>query len=272
MTAPHDRSTAFSETGWCRFAWDERLADWAGCTLPYARQSVTDPVFADWHRYGGTWFAGVNALPNDATGAVPGGDPLSGDAVDFIRRDLGLGDLGNGMPWDRAQISVCYPGYPQRMQGESNAVFEFRVKRDAAHVDGLLREGDERRRRLKEYHAFILGIPLVDFSADASPFCVWEGSHLIFGDWFRETFASLPIEQWEQVDITEGYHRTRKHVFETCRRVTIHAKPGEAYLAHRHILHGMAPWADNASAGPDGRMIAYFRPPLANPIEWLNPA
>ncbi len=262
-------AAAFDTKGWCRFPYDPRLAEWVAATLPPARATVTDPAFAEWHRYGGTWFAGVNALANDATGAVPGGPPVSGQAVDFIRDALGLAGLGAGIPWDRAQVSVCYPGYPCRMAGESDAVFEFRVNRDAAHVDGLLREGPERRRRLKEYHAFILGIPLVEYSPDAAPFSVWEGSHLVFQRWFRETFEHLPPAQWEDLDITDGYQRVRREVFETCRRVTLHARPGEAYLAHRHILHGMAPWGENAGAGPDGRMIAYFRPALEDPLQWL---
>lgn len=270
MNTPHDRASAFAKKGWCRFAHDQRLDEWIGCVMPHARSTVTDPAFAEWHRYGGTWFAGVNVLPNDPAGAVAGGPSLAGAAVDFLRNELGLSGLGTEIPWDRAQISVCYPGYPQRMQGESETVFEFRLNRDAAHVDGLLREGAGRRRRLKEFHAFILGIPLSVHSDGAAPFSVWEGSHIIFGNWFRETFADLPVDRWGELDITDGYQRIRREVFETCRRVTIHAKPGEAYLAHRHILHGMAPWGENAAAGPDGRMIAYFRPALPNPSDWLH--
>lgn len=269
MTAPSDFMVPFREKGWCKFPHDKHVADWIASALPYARAAVTDPDFAEWHRYEGTWFAGVNALPNDAAGAVPDGPPVSGQAVDFIRDALGLADLGKSMPWDRAQISVCYPGYPKPMPGESKAVFDFRRNRDAAHVDGLLREGTDRRRRLKEYHAFIFGIPLVEYSKDAAPFSLWEGSHLIFGDWFRETFADLPSERWGEIDITDEYQRTRSKVFETCRRVTVHAKPGEAYLAHRQILHGMATWGEKAEAGPDGRMIAYFRPALTDSARWL---
>ena len=260
----------FNAKGWCRFTYDRRLADWIASALPHARATLTDPAFETWHRYGGTWFAGVNALPNDGTGAVPGGPPVSGMAVDFIRGELGLRQMGAALPWDRAQVSVCYPGYPMPMEGESKAVFDFRRNRDAAHVDGLLREGPERRRRLKEFHAFILGIPLVEYSENAAPFSLWEGSHLLFGDWFRKTFAHLPVEQWAEIDITEGYQRLRKQVFETCKRITIHAHPGEAYLAHRHILHGMAPWGEDATAGPDARMVAYFRPALLDPVQWLD--
>lgn len=265
-----EQKRSFELNGWCRFPFDPALADWIDRVLPHARATVADPALASWHRYRGTWFAGVNALPNDDRGAVPDGPPLAGQAVNFIRSVLDLREMGLALPWDRAQVSVCYPGYPQQMEGESDAVFDFRLKKDAAHVDGLLREGQDRRRRLKEYHAFILGIPMVPFTPDAAPFSLWEGSHLVFGKWFRETFASLPLEKWEEIDITEGYQRVRRAVFETCRRVTIHAKPGEAYLAHRHILHGMTPWGETAEAGPDGRMIIYFRPALPDPSHWLS--
>ena len=112
-------------------------------------------------------------MPNDIHGAVGDSGPLQGKAVDFIRDELGL----DGFEWDIGQISICYPGYPQPMTGESEAAFRFRRDRDAAHVDGLLPEGPQRRRHLREHHGFILGIPLVAFSEDASPFVVWEGSH-----------------------------------------------------------------------------------------------
>ena len=52
-------------------------------------------------------------------------------------------------------------------------------------------------------------------------------------------------------------HPTRRKVFETCPRIELPAKPGEAYLLHRHCLHGVAPWPDKATAGPDGRPISY---------------
>jgi hypothetical protein len=59
--------------------------------------------------------------------------------------------------WDRAQVSVCYPGYPKPMDGETDGQHRFRRDRDAAHVDGLLGLGQPKRRFLKEPHQFILG-------------------------------------------------------------------------------------------------------------------
>ena len=226
----------FFTRGWCRFEHDPRLLEWVDAALPAARACREDPRHARWLRYQGTWFAGVNALPNDDRGALVGSGPLAGDAVDFIAAELGLANFA----WD------------------------------AAHVDGLLREGPQRRRFLREHHGFILGIPMVDFDAGASPFTIWEGSQEIVRDAFRRRFAGIPLERWCDEDVTESYHAARRLAFETCRRVEVHARPGEAYLAHRLSLHGMAPWRDGAGAGADGRMIVYFRPDTFGPGDWLH--
>ena len=158
MQTDAEREAQYHELGWCAFPHDAVLAQWLDATLPAARAAIAAAENRQWLRYQETWFAGVNVLPNDTTGAVPGGPPLAGAAVDFIRDRLGVRDYA----WDRAQVSVCYPGYPQPMPGESDAVFRFRRDRDAAHVDGLLKEGPERRRFLREHHAFILGIPMAE--------------------------------------------------------------------------------------------------------------
>ncbi len=261
-----DRLTQFHSKGWCRFPFDPVLADWLEATLPAARAAVTAPEHRQWLRYQGTWFAGVNAPPNDATGAVPGGPPLAGQAVDFIARELGLPRIR----WDKAQVSVCYPGYPQPMEDESEAVFRFRRDRDAAHVDGLLKEGPDRRRYLREHHAFILGIPMADYSEGAAPFTVWEGSHHLVGAAFRAFFGDMPPEKWGTKDVTDMYQTVRREAFDSCPRIPLHAAPGECYLVHRHAVHGMAPWQDDAVAGEDGRAILYFRPETEDRAEWLS--
>jgi hypothetical protein len=44
-------------------------------------------------------------------------------------------------------------------------------------------------------------------------------------------------------------------------------------LIHRLALHGVAPWAEGAEAGPEGRMIAYFRPEFEGlGDDWLTAA
>ncbi|MEM7564330.1 MAG: hypothetical protein AAF353_14960 [Pseudomonadota bacterium] len=256
----------FFSKGWCRFPFDKRLQKWVDSALSSARDTVLDERFSRYHRYQNTWFAGVNVLPNDETGAVPGGLPVSGSAVDFIRDQLGLTEFS----WDRAQVSVCYPGYPKPMEGESEAKFRFRKDRDAAHIDGLLPVGEHRRRYLRETHGFILGIPMVEFDQNASPFVVWEKSHEVMRHYFETSLAEIPSNQWTDADLTEIYHKARKQIFETCDRVTIHAKPGEAFLAHRLVLHGTAPWKSQADAGADGRMICYFRPVALDTYGWLK--
>lgn len=256
----------FFERGWCRFDHDPALAAWVETSLPAARDTVAEPANATWLRYQGTWFAGVNVLPNDEAGAVPGGPPLSGAAVGFIHRDLGIDTI----TWDRAQVSVCYPGYPKPMEGETDGQHRFRRDRDAAHVDGLLGLGQPKRRFIKEPHQFILGLPMVEASPGASPFVIWEGSHEIMREAFAAAFSGRPPATWPDIDITEIYIDARKRCFETCRRMEIHARPGEAYIAHRLSLHGVAPWAKDASAGSDGRMICYFRPAMEDLGQWLG--
>jgi len=258
--------SVFFERSWISFPHDPLLATWIEHALPLARQAVSAPENAEWLRCGGTWFVGVNALPNTPDGAVPGGPKLAGLATDFVEKVLHMGHLN----LDRAQISVCYPGYPRKSEGESDAAFRFRRDKDAAHLDGLLPEGPDRRRHLREYHGYVLGIPLVSSDAAAAPFVVWEGSHEIMRDAFAAMFEGIPAEDWGDLDVTTGYQAARKKVFETCRRVEFATKPGEAYLLHRLAIHGVGPWEETAQAGPDGRMIAYFRPENARKEEWLS--
>ena len=192
--------------------------------------------------------------------------PLAGSAIDFIHDELGL----QHFCWDRGQVSVCYPGYPKPKEGEGEAAFAYRRDRDAAHLDGLLPEGPDKRRHLREFHGFILGIPLVEFGPDASPFVVWEGSHELIRQAFSRRFEGIEAVAWGEEDVTEVYQTVRREVFKRCRRVEVFMRPGQCYLAHRLSIHGMAPWQKDASAGPDGRMICYFRPPNLTAEQWLS--
>ena len=234
---------------------DDRSRAWATHAIRAACAAVSAPENAHWLRCGGTWFAGVNILPNDAEGRIGDGPPLDGPAMDLLRA-MGLADV----PLDRAQVSVVHPGYPRPRAGESDATFRYRRDRDAAHVDGLLAIGAARRRMAKETHAWILGLPLTATDPGASPLVVWEGSQRMMAEAFRDALAPYPTEDWPDVDLTETYHAARRRVFETCRRVPVHARPGEAYLLHPLALHGVAPWEDGAQAPPEGRIVAYFRP------------
>ncbi|WP_109311461.1 hypothetical protein [Ruegeria sp. AU67] len=257
--------TDFWDKGWIRFPHDPTLAQWVEHALPQARASVTDPTFAEWLDCEGTWFIGVDALDNDPEGRVGQSNLLSGQAMGFIAEHYGR------LPLHKGQVSVVYPGYPRPRRGENDAASRYRRNRDAAHVDGLRPMGPDRRRRVDEPHAWILGIPLTDASADAAPMVLWEGSHKILGAAFQRAMEGQPKDSLHQIDITDVYQTARREVFETCPRIELPAKPGEAYLLHRHCLHGVAPWAEGATAGPDGRMIAYFRPECAGGVaEWIE--
>jgi len=255
----------FFERGWCRFPRDATLQAWALRTLPAARAAVSLAENAKWLRCGDTWFVGVNALPNGPDGAVTGGIPLTGRAVEFIRESLGM-----SVAWDRGQVSVVYPGYPRRMESETAAAFRFRRDRDAAHVDGVLRRGARKRRYLQAFHSFIFGIPLVEVRADTSPMVVWERSHELVRRSFQEFFGDVPIERWPEEDVTDLYRSVRRDIFEQCRRVVVSAVPGEAWLVHRMTLHGIAPWTRSPAGRNDARMVVYFRPEMEARRAWLE--
>lgn len=251
--------------GWLRFAAEPAVLAWAAHALPAAIEAATDPANSHWLRCGGTWFVGVDTLPNDAEGRVGEGPALAGAARDFISRHL-----GSAVPLHRAQLSICHPGYPQPMAGESEAAFSFRRDRDAAHVDGLLAEGSPKQRFLREPHAWILGVPLVTGQGGASPTVLWEGSHAIMRAAFARAFEGVPPCRWGEVDLTAIYAEARRAAFLRCPRVVLELQPGEACLFHRHLLHGMAPWVDGAVAPACGRIIAWFRPQRALLQTWMD--
>lgn len=258
--------TTLLDKGWATFPVDARLQGWLAHAIPAAHASVADPAQrAEWLQCQGTWFVGVDSLPNTPDGAVAGSGPLAGQAYDAACALYGT------LPLHRGQISVIYPGYPKPRAGESDGAFRYRLKRDAAHVDGLLAVGEGRRRMLKERHAYILGLPMTSCSAEASPLVIWEGSHIMMRAAFASVLGDLPEAEWEHVDLTDIYQQTRCAVFDTCPRIELPAKPGEAYLVHRMALHGVAPWGQGAKAPAAGRMIAYFRPELpTGSRDWLD--
>ncbi|WP_299040937.1 hypothetical protein [uncultured Tateyamaria sp.] len=240
------------DRGFVVFDHDDRTALWAQAARHRAEVLSRDPqVRAANLRHGKTWFVGVDLLPNDATGAVDG-VPLAGPWQDEVP------DLAQ----HAAQVSIVYPGYPQQDAGQSAANHRFRVDRLAAHVDGLLPQGPDRRRYPGEFHAYILGLPLND--VPFAPTVVWKGSHRIMQDALRRAIGRADPRT---VDVTEAYQAARAHVFNSCEIVPLKARPGQAFLLHRFALHGTAPWQ-----GPrrDGRMIAFFRPEFPDPRDWLT--
>jgi hypothetical protein len=232
--------------GFAVFDSDPQVTAWARAAEQQARDIAADPaVKAANLRHGETWFVGVDALPNGPDGSIAG-VPLTGPWHDHIAAPAS---------WHPAQLSIVYPGYPKQDVGESDANHRYRITRHAAHVDGLLPVGPARRRFLLEPHAFILGLPLN--LSNAAPLMVWPGSHRIMGAAFRDLIGSRDPST---VDLTEGYQVARRHVFETITPQPVLANPGTSILLHRHLLHGVAPWTATATAPPEGRMIAYFRP------------
>ncbi|MEL6690744.1 MAG: hypothetical protein AAFP28_10540 [Pseudomonadota bacterium] len=256
----------FEDRGWLLFE-DDALKRWAEHALPQATEIAQDPAAkAAWLRHGETWFAGVNILPNGPDGALPGGGAISGQAA-----DIALKIHGSPIQWDAGQLSVVYPGYPQQGVGDTDAAHRFRANRDAAHVDGLLPVGPERRRMMQEPHSFVLGIPLTACSHLASPMVIWEGSHEIIRAAFQEALVGIDPAKWSTTDLTGIYQAARRRCFDECERVPVHAVPGQGYFVHRLALHGVARWEEGGEAPPEGRMIAYFRPAFAGQ-DWLNAA
>lgn len=251
-----------STRGWTDIPTSPALSEWINHVRPQALAISKDPeAERQWLRHGRTWFAGVNMLPNDAEGRVGDGPSFPREVLDWIES---LAPPAKGL--DRAQISVCYPGYPGQ-EAESDAAFRYRRDRFASHLDGLLGEGAPKRRFFREYHAYILGLPLTEAGPDAAPLVVWEGSHRILADMLASELGPDPAK-WSARDITEAYKEARTRIFETCNPRRISAKPGSGYLVHRFALHGVAPW----TSGEGARAVLYFRPePATLGPDFLTP-
>ena len=173
------------------FAAEPATSDWLEAARPAALAAAADPALkARWLRHGGTWFAGVDVMANDAEGRVGQGPRLAGAALAAAERVTGR------LPLHPAQVSVTYPGYPRRDAGESDSVHRYRLNRDAAHLDGLLPEGPDRRRHLREPHGWILGLALTEAAPGVAPLVVWEGSHEVMRAAFRAAFDGVAPEGW----------------------------------------------------------------------------
>lgn len=255
----------FRSRGWLRFPVEPALRRWAEHAREAARVATAAPANAHWLRCGGTWFVGVDALPNDAHGAIDGGPPLRCSALDLVRESL----PGGTLPLHRAQLSVCYSGYPKPSEGESEAAFGFRVMRDAAHVDGLLLGDPQRRRFLREPHAWILGIGLETPAPGASPTVLWDGSHQGMTQAFTAALGPIAPDAWSQTDITAPYQQARREAFTRCERIEMPLGCGEALLVHRHLLHGIAPWQAEPAGRDRPRAVAWFRPQFRDIASWL---
>lgn len=253
----------FLGKGWCRFDHDAAVVNWVRHAGRAADHALKDPALAHWYDCENTWFIGVDALANDAKGRIESGPDLMGTqwAQFWVRH------FGAVPPLHRGQLSAIWPGYPRPRTGEGPAAFRYRQKRFAAHVDGLLAVGETRQRMIREPHAFVVGMPLNDMPEDAAPLVLWEGSHVIMRRAFENALRQHDPRDWPNVDLTEPYKAARREVFETCPEIRVHARVGEAYLMHRHMLHGMAGW----ETGQGVRKVAYFRPEFPGGVtDWLT--
>lgn len=263
MSGAGAAAAAYAARGWLRFPPEPATRAWAAAVRALLPALLGDPG-ARW-RHGGTWFVGVDALPNDPAGRVAGGPALAGAAVEAAARLCGIG-------WPalhRGQVSALRPGYPCRDPDEGEAAFAFRRDRAGAHVDGLLPAGPARERRLLEPHAFLLGIGITEAGPGAAPFTLWEGSHRILGPALARLLAPVPPARWGEVDLTQAYHAARRAALASCPRIALPLAPGEALLVHRHLLHGIGPWEEGAEAAPEGRVIVWFRPLCPRAGDWL---
>lgn len=240
--------------GWQRVGPTAGITAWAAAALPLAVAALR--ASNEVRRCGGTWAVGLDLLPNDPMGRVGG--------VAFPWADVGLAPE----PLHRAQLSAVFPGYPQPSPDESDSAFDFRLKRDAAHLDGLLPVGANRQRMVKEPHGWILGLALN--VSDGAPLVVWDKSHEVVRAALIAALAPHPPEVWGDVNLTAAYAAARRRIFATCTRLELPVLPGTATLLHRLTLHGVVPWQPGATAPPEGRIIAYFRPQLASVQEWLT--
>ena len=98
---------ALDSRGWVRFPADPAVADWASAARAAALPRIDDPQEQrEWLRCEGTWFVGVDTLPNTPDGAVGGSGPLPGAAIATARARYG------DTPLHRGQVSVRRRDHP----------------------------------------------------------------------------------------------------------------------------------------------------------------
>ena len=257
---------SFDQNSWVVFDQDKAMVDWANEARKSVKKNLSSKVIDKKQlRCGDTWFVGVNFLENNWSGTI-GNVAFNGGAVKAIlQRYKELFD-----EWDKAQVSICFQGYPKKNESETEASFNYRKTHFGAHVDGILPVGKPKRRYAKEHHSFIFGVPLVHYNDSAAPIVVWEGSHHIIRNFLVKKLSSTPSNLWEHEDITKIYNEARREVFLKCKQKQIVVPVGGSYLLHRLALHGVLPWGEKGDSDKEGRMIAYFRPLLNQSRFWLN--
>ena len=224
--------------------------------MPAARAAVAAPENAEWLRYQEHLVCRCKRPAQRCIRPRRGGckhSPVWPRGLLATRS--GCAKLPSTGPRSRCAIPATRSRCPPR----ATRSHRFRRDRDAAHLDGLLPVGPLRRRHLREHHGFLLGIPMVEASADASPFVIWEGSHeVVRAALCAPCSTACPPMPGVRSTSPMTYHAARRTIFDTCKRVVIAARPGEAYLVHRLAVHGMAPWGARSNGGagwPDDRIF-----------------
>ncbi len=265
------------ENGWCFLNTDNDHYDWINeakkqIKFKFSQNLIKDKDF----RSGSTWFVGTNFLDNNSQGKI-GNRQLSKKIIDNISNYFGT----KIQYWDKGQVSICWPGYPKKDTLESEKSFNFRIKRFASHIDGIIPLGLQKRRFAKEYHAFILGLPIMNNFKNNASLVVWEGSHKIFRNFFRNIYDGVSSNKISDTDITELYNECRNKVFTKCNVKKIVPNFKQPYLLDRHLLHGIDQWKDPNSGSyaiknkhlvnnlSNGRIVVYFRPVFSDPYDWI---
>ena len=271
--------TNFIKNGWCFLDNGIENYRWIEATKANIRNKFRQKEYKDSDfRSGSTWFAGINFLDNEIGGDVDG---ISFSSALWSQIS---GKFGVGIKyWDTAQVSICWKGYPRKDRSESEKAFKYRLKKYSSHVDGLIPIGSSRKRFAKEFHAFILGIPIINNRVDSAPLMVWEGSHKIFRNMFRKVYAGLSETEISNLDVTEIYQKYRRKVFSTCPVRKVFSHNNQPYILDRHLLHGIESWSvpigDPLLPHLDklfctnpmsGRIVVYFRPAYKNPLDWIT--
>ena len=268
----------FNQKGWCFLDNDDQHHRWieaakANILYKFGKRKYTKRDF----RSGNTWFIGTNFLDNGSDGNINGVSMSSGLWSQIS------GKFGQGVEyWDPGQVSIFWQGYPKNDSRETEKAFKYRLNKYASHVDGLLPIGPKKRRFAKEYHAFILGLPVINSMAGSAPLVVWEGSHIIFRDLFRRLYNRVSETELRNLDITEMYQKCRTKVFSTCPIRKIFSDHNQPYVLDRHLLHGVVQWKTNKMHSSkkcpndgiqfdplSGRIVIYFRPSYKSPMDWL---
>ena len=93
----------FGNTGYIEFGYDEQIAKWAECAKKKSSGILADPAHLQkWLQCEGTWFVGVDVLPNNSSG-----DFTNAKLPHVFRSFM---DKINLKPYHKAQLSVIFPG------------------------------------------------------------------------------------------------------------------------------------------------------------------